>query len=372
VFLKGYQWPFDIRKVGDGSSHGSSIIDILVYHETAKGRRIFLDFRKNPLGRETLDFYSLSDEARSYLEAARACFGTPYERLVKMNSPAAEFYRGRGVDLSTQPLEIALCAQHNNGGLAVDSWWQSNIRGLFPVGEAAATHGVYRPGGSALNAGQAGSLRAAFFISKELISLPTESSDAACKQPDSAFLIEQIENIISLASSLLNDEDYANSTKAKGIHTAASLLAQIQKQMSLAGGPFRDTQKIDEALKDVHNLLEHFSKKASLSGIAELPLAFRLRDTLICQELYLSAMADFAAKSGRSRGSALYSSGAGSHLPGPSEIDDGSLNHRVQEIRLENGKPVISWRDVRPIPAADESFELVWSAFRKNLASFRN
>lgn len=45
IFLKGYQWPFDCRKVSDGSS----IIDILVYIETyVKGRRIFLDFRENP------------------------------------------------------------------------------------------------------------------------------------------------------------------------------------------------------------------------------------------------------------------------------------------------------------------------------------
>ena len=36
LFLKGYQWPFDVRKV-DG---GSSIIDILVYLELCKNRRV--------------------------------------------------------------------------------------------------------------------------------------------------------------------------------------------------------------------------------------------------------------------------------------------------------------------------------------------
>jgi len=45
VFLKGYQWPFDSRKVVGGSS----IVDILVYIETViKRRRVFLDFRSNP------------------------------------------------------------------------------------------------------------------------------------------------------------------------------------------------------------------------------------------------------------------------------------------------------------------------------------
>ena len=39
-----------------------------------------------------------------------------------------------------------------------------NIRHLFPVGEVNGSHGVYRPGGSALNAGQVGGLRAAEYI----------------------------------------------------------------------------------------------------------------------------------------------------------------------------------------------------------------
>jgi hypothetical protein len=56
----------------------------------------------------------------------------------------------KGVDLATEMLEIALCAQHNNGGLAIDEWWQSTIPGLFVCGEAAGSHGVYRPGGSAI------------------------------------------------------------------------------------------------------------------------------------------------------------------------------------------------------------------------------
>ena len=61
-------------------------------------------------------------------------------------------------------LEVAVCAQHNNGGLLTDAWWQTNIEGFFCAGEAAATHGIYRPGGSALNSGQVGSTRAAQYI----------------------------------------------------------------------------------------------------------------------------------------------------------------------------------------------------------------
>lgn len=159
VFLKGYQWPFDVRKLADGSS----IIDLLVYLETEKGRKVYLDFRQNP-GGKAIDFSRLSGEARAYLDRAGACFGTPIERLSHMNAPAVAFYREKGVDLAKEPLEIALCAQHNNGGLGVDCWWQTNVEGFFAAGEASASHGVYRPGGSALNAGQVGGTRAARYI----------------------------------------------------------------------------------------------------------------------------------------------------------------------------------------------------------------
>ena len=159
LFLKGYQWPFDVRKV----AHGSSIIDILVYLETCKGRKVYLDYRKNPVD-GAFSYEALLPEAREYLTRAGACFGTPIERLAHMNQPAIDFYRDKGVDLYTQPLEIALCAQHNNGGIGIDCWWQTDVKGLFAVGEAAASHGVYRPGGTALNAGQVGSTRAAQYI----------------------------------------------------------------------------------------------------------------------------------------------------------------------------------------------------------------
>ena len=86
LFLKGYQWPFDVRKVADGSS----IIDILVYLETCKGRKVYLDYRKNPVD-GAFSYDALLPEAREYLTRAGACFGTPIERLAQMNQPAIDF-----------------------------------------------------------------------------------------------------------------------------------------------------------------------------------------------------------------------------------------------------------------------------------------
>jgi len=150
IFLKGYQWPFDPRKV---RNYGSSLIDLLVYQETVlKGRRVFLDFTKNPSGSGILDDFSfdlLDKEAYDYLEKSEALLDTPIERLKKMNQPAVDLYKSHDIDITKEYLEIAVCAQHNNGGFRGNIWWESNIRHLFPVGEANGTHGVYRPGGSA-------------------------------------------------------------------------------------------------------------------------------------------------------------------------------------------------------------------------------
>lgn len=155
IFLKGYQWPFDTDRIWKGSS----VIDLLVYRETVLlGRRVYLDFRRNT-GNEEISFQKLSKEAYDYLKQAKADHGTPWERLEIMNPQAAEFYREHGTDLKKQPLEIAVCAQHNNGGLVTDCWWETNVTNLFAAGEASGTHGIRRPGGTALNAGQTGALR---------------------------------------------------------------------------------------------------------------------------------------------------------------------------------------------------------------------
>jgi len=114
VFLKGYQWPFDPKK----AEKGSSLIDMIVYKECVdKKRKVYLDFTKNPF---EIDFTKLSDEAYDYLNKAGATFGLPIDRLAKMNTPAIELYKNKGVDLTKEYLEIALSAQHNNGGVAVD------------------------------------------------------------------------------------------------------------------------------------------------------------------------------------------------------------------------------------------------------------
>lgn len=164
IFLKGYQWPFDPKRV-----NGSSRVDMLVKAETDHGRRVYMDFRRNPAA---FSFERLGGEARDYLTRCGAVQQTPIERLRTMNSPAIELYRAHGIDLERDLLEVRVCAQHHNGGIGVDCHWQTDVPGLYACGEAAGTFGQSRPGGAALNSTQVGSMRAAQDIARSRRTIP--------------------------------------------------------------------------------------------------------------------------------------------------------------------------------------------------------
>lgn len=365
VFMKGYQWPFDSRKALDGSS----IIDLIVYNETrVKGRRVFLDFTRNPLG-DRFDMELLSAEAHAYLESAGALFGTPIERLAHMNQPAIDFYMSRGVDITRDMLEIALCSQHNNGGLNIDAWWQTDVKGLFAVGEVAASHGVYRPGGSALNAGQVGSERAARFIA----SAPAQPVDVDAALGEVA---QKAARIIALAGGALSQTGYERPPVKRR-------LSDARRAMSVSGATVRDVDAIDRLISDVRAQLVNYPEQVGITGPEELPEFYRLRDTLLSQLCYLTAMADYARSGGLSRGSALYTDARGvkplealpescRHIPaeGAPCADERVALLRagklVQETALSGLECSCAWREVRPIPEDDDFFENVWRGYREN------
>ena len=267
VFLKGYQWPFDTRKV-----NGSSKVDMLVAEEIKKGNRVFLDFQRNPRGLER-GFCALPEEAYGYLERSGALFGRPIERLEKMNIGAIKLYADNGIDLYNEYLEIAVCAQHCNGGVAVDEHWQSDVKGLYAAGEAAGSFGVYRPGGSALNSTQVGSLRAAEHISK--------------KKDERRALPKYDPPRIKYGSSNI-----------------ARLRNELQAQMSLAADFDRSTEEMRHLFERVDKLCEHFFETAVISDISESAELFKLYDTVLTQRSVLSAML-CSAKSIGTHGSAF-------------------------------------------------------------------
>ena len=127
VFRKGYEWPFDSARAAE-----SSQVDLAVYRETEElGRRVYLDYAQDPAG---FSAEAMGAEAREYLERSRALAPTPIERLRRMNPQAIALYRSHGIDLARDRLEIAVCAQHHNGGLAVDAHWQTSVEARVCAG----------------------------------------------------------------------------------------------------------------------------------------------------------------------------------------------------------------------------------------------
>ncbi|QIK71069.1 FAD-binding protein [Propioniciclava coleopterorum] len=369
IFLKGYQWPFDVRKAPEGSS----LIDLLVYQETKlRGRRVWLDFRANP-AEEHFDASKLSDEARAYLDATGVTGlgdSTPIERLQHMNRPAYEFYlqRNPGVDLETDMLEVAVCAQHNNGGLEVDQWWQSNLAGFFPVGEAAGAHGVYRPGGAALNSGQVGATRAASYIAQARTEDPVdEGTFASAAAP-----------VAERAASLLKE---AGARAASGTDGTDELLTRIRRLMSDKAGVVRSRESVAQAREEITALLAGYEATiaADLDSRRSVSRLFLIRDILTSQYVYLNAMEHYVASGGLSRGSVLYTDAEGD-LP----VVDASVSAALPELfrlRLDAGKlddviqvtswdgaadPEFTWRERRPIPEHAEAFENTWRTYREN------
>lgn len=351
IFLKGYQWPFDPRKI---ENYASSLIDILVYNEIqVKGRRVWLDFLNNPTALKD-DFSNLGEESYTYLKNSNALFGTPIERLAKMNQPAIDLYKEHNIDLTKEMLEIAVCAQHNNGGIAVNCWWETDVKHLFVAGEAAGTHGVYRPGGSALNSGQVGSTRAAMYISHRY------KEEAPAVAEFAKIAEEDVSKKIDMA------EKFMANKSGKSVW---EIREELGDRMSKNAAHIRVAENIEATIKAAKAQLEGITENTVLKNNYELVKAFENVDLLIAQYVYASAMADYANKGGKSRGSYLvYDENGILPVEGVPEnlkftLDGDAHTSTVQEVAYKNGECEYTWNDVRPIPEDDNWFENVWNEY---------
>lgn len=357
IFLKGYQWPFDPRKL-DGDS--SSLIDLLVYREKyLLDRRVFIDFRSNPVlhnGQE-FDIEVDADELiSSYLEKSDAVLKTPIERLAAMNQPAIDLFRKNGINLNTDPLEIDVCAQHCNGGLSASIWWESNIQNLFPVGEINGSHGVYRPGGSALNAGQVGGIRAAMLISSTV-------SKYRLKLDHFRDMIEfQIQETIKMM------DDWRREGKTTSLDKE---LDQMKQRMSKTTGVYRNLEKSRQACDEARDQLSRFSSFTNLAP-GMFPDMFYLKDHLLSQLAILESIVEYLEKGGGSRGSFLVLDAEGTKsLPWDQSarylLDSEEGFTRENQLLVEwNGNSFSkSWQITRDIPGETEWFETAWKKYRE-------
>lgn len=304
VFRKGYQWPFHSTRMLD---YQSSLVDLAIFIESKKGRKIVMDFNRNPEmvpGDEVFSLERLDEDVRAYLENNEAMQELPIERLKRMNPLAIELYRMHGRDIEKDPLPFNVSNQHMNGGINVDIWARSSLQGVYAVGEVAGTHGVTRPGGSALNAGQVFGMRCAKHIKN---SQPTTPGREVLQD-----VRVQVEELLSEAKKGLEN--------TSGL-TMAEVRDEVQSRMSDNAGFICQVEEIEGALSSASALNARIDKEGLQAKKSQLAQYFQWRQTSLTSEALLKALAHYASNGGGSRGARAMCSVDGEDCPEARNVD---------------------------------------------------
>ncbi|MCX7590145.1 MAG: FAD-binding protein, partial [Kiritimatiellae bacterium] len=235
-------------------------------------------------------------------------------------------------------------------------WESENVRHLFPVGEVNGSHGVYRPGGAALNAGQVGGFRAAEFIANRYRkpSLPIDRAARAAQ-----------EAVDYLQEWLARSESAPTSWKAHR--------EEFQDRMSRFGAHIRSLAGIDAATEAAWAQVERIERQGCGCSVrlSERNEALRTRHLCFAHAVYLDAIR-FALKSGvGSRGSAIVLDAGGLRVHpklGPEWAivpENTEFREKVLHTEVETmGRVKHEWVPRRPIPESDVWFETTWARFR--------
>ncbi|MDR0568351.1 MAG: FAD-binding protein [Spirochaetaceae bacterium] len=392
TFMKGYQWPFNPERI---LNEGSSLIDWAVYIEKhLKGKRIYLDFTRNPL-ENAFALSKLNPEAYQYLANSNALGILPIDRLLQLNPGAYRLYKDRGVDLAEAHLEIDVLPQHHNGGAEVSVWWETSIPHLFAAGECAGTHGVKRPGGSALNAGQVGGLRAAFYIAEWYLKKPDayfdnlETVTDRAKKNIEAFAKNIFLSTESISTEILSGRkkesistesisaEKISDRKKESISTesisaekvsgrkkeitALELLRRIQNLNSASVTFLRTKENAENALAELDRLAN-----TPIRRDTDIRNIFKAQEILLLSRLLYEAVLYYIERGGKSRGSYLILDRIGETVPLKDAVEtDSAFTDAVILSRYDGGSITTSSRPVRPIPDADTWFERVWRDWRE-------
>jgi succinate dehydrogenase / fumarate reductase, flavoprotein subunit len=337
IFRKGYQWPFHATRM---LGFGSSLFDLAVYRETQAGRKVFMDFNRNPLpvpGDPEFSLDRLDDDVRTYLANGGALLKGPLDRLRKMNPLSIELYKRYKYDITCDPLEFAINNQHMNGGLAVNTWGETNLAGCYAVGEAAGTHGVTRPGGAALNAGQVFGTRCAEHI-------------ASSRRPHEATKPD--ERVVDEAVAAVLDALRTDSTLK-----ATAIRKEVQDRMSDHAGIVCNARDVSAAAKAAHALNESIRQQGiAFDGANEALRALQWRQSAIASEAVLAALAFYLERGGGSRGARTVCAPNGDRTPqtrsGPLNevrfVSERDEDRREQiHVRFRDGKFVCEPQPIR-------------------------
>jgi succinate dehydrogenase / fumarate reductase flavoprotein subunit len=354
VFRKGYQWPFHSARMLD---FGSSLVDLAIHRERLAGRRVFMDFNRDPApakGGEPFSLDRLDPDVRTYLGRSGALIESPIARLAKMNPLSIELYRRYKKDVARDPLEFAVNNQHMNGGLAVNVWGETNLGRCYAVGEAAGTHGVTRPGGAALISGQVFGARAAEHIA-------ATSRRGKTPAPPRSLLESAVADILG--------ELHPESPLSP-----RAIEREVQARMSDAAGFICRGEDVRAALAGARALNARIKAEGVACGRAyETARAVQWRQMAIASEAVLTALDFYIRGGGGSRGARAICDPKGELTPLAQKgalSDFRFLPERAADrdarvfVRYENGIFSCEIRPIRRRPHDDPAFfERDWPRF---------
>ena len=199
------------------------------------------------------------------------------------------------------------------------------------------SHGVCRPGGTALNAGRSGrSGRRSTFANR-----------GQCATLDLAHAeTEARRQLADLRQRLNGTRDWRADRR------------ELQHRMTLYAGHLRRSSDLQTAADAARKQLdaiwsEGYPMADAQHAIINFQLAF-------AHWIYLEAIAFQADRGVGSRGSGALLDAAGKLIP-----ENPAYRRFVEEIRFENGSLRVGFVPCRPLPEPDGWFETVWGDYRK-------
>jgi len=316
LFQKGASWPVSFE-------HKSHLIDIAVYKELRKGRKVYLDYSRNPQG---LKWEKLSDVIDWYrgikkidLLKNKGLEESPLLRLQGVNLQAVSWLKERGIDLiKGDKIEIAPAAQHFQGGVKIGKEGQTTLKGLYAAGECAGgQHGANRPGGNALLDSQVFGKIAGHNALKEA---------------------ERMKDFVDINSSSIKRmenkiEKLRNNKKGKRV-------SLVQKEIQEIASSFVSIVRTEEGLKEGIKRLDKLEKEGLYSEGESLVFAMETLNMLRVAQMVIGA----AKMRKESRGPHLYFDSFDDSIPLPRN-DESWRRYIVivkegEKMRLEIREPV--------------------------------
>ncbi|MCJ7543252.1 MAG: hypothetical protein MUP47_01595, partial [Phycisphaerae bacterium] len=237
----------------------------------------------------------------------------------------------------------------------------------FVIGELAGTHGVKRPGGAALNAGQVGALRAAEYLTAVYSAEPADlAAHATVVQQGLAEAIQHLRRVLARGDAAAT--------------TPAEAMAEIGQRMTRYGAHLRSRSGAAAALEaakaQYHRCLQEGLK---LSSPAQLRAAILAEQQCLTHVAMLKAICGLLERGAGSRGShcVLAEDGIEMH-PALVEGDTGQpyrfrpentlLRDSILHLRYNGQAEDLFdlWDEKpRPIPDRQIAFEPAWAEFRE-------